>query len=66
MFLIIRLNKPSALRLKRQSNRVTDIFWDAKDDFGEKVARGIYVYELKVRSTAGGSVAKKTEKLLIL
>lgn len=47
-------------------NRVNNIFWDAKDDFGEKVARGIYVYELKVRSTNGGFVAKKTEKLFIL
>lgn len=47
-------------------NRVNNIFWDAKDDFGEKVARGIYVYELKVRSTKSNSVAKKTEKLLIL
>ncbi len=47
-------------------NRVNDIFWDAKDDFGEKVARGVYVYELKVRSTTGDFVAKKIEKLLIL
>nr|WP_294899985.1 type IX secretion system sortase PorU [uncultured Pedobacter sp.] len=47
-------------------NRVNNIFWDAKDDFGGKVARGIYIYELKVRSTTNGFVAKKTEKLLIL
>lgn len=47
-------------------NRVNNIYWDAKDDFGEKIARGIYVYELKVRSTTSGFSAKKTEKLLIL
>ena len=47
-------------------NRVNNIFWDAKDDFGEKIARGIYVYELKVRCISNGAVAKKTEKLLIL
>ncbi|HEX7367709.1 MAG TPA: type IX secretion system sortase PorU [Pelobium sp.] len=47
-------------------NRVNNIFWDARDDYGEKVARGIYIYELKVRSIKNNFVVKKTEKLLIL
>ncbi|WP_017257115.1 type IX secretion system sortase PorU [Pedobacter arcticus] len=61
-----RLIKTINQSIYTTGNRVDNIFWDAKDDFGEKVARGIYVYELKVRSTTGGFVARKTEKLLIL
>lgn len=47
-------------------NRVNNIFWDARDDFGEKVARGVYIYELKISSTQNNLIAKKTQKLLIL
>jgi hypothetical protein len=46
--------------------RVNDIFWDGKDDFGEKLARGIYVYELKVRSTISNQTIQKIEKLVLL
>ncbi|HET8829980.1 MAG TPA: FlgD immunoglobulin-like domain containing protein, partial [Pelobium sp.] len=61
-----RLIKTINQSIYTTGNRVDNIFWDAKDDYGEKVARGIYVYELKVRSSNGDFVAKKTEKLLIL
>ncbi|MFC5284446.1 type IX secretion system sortase PorU [Pedobacter alpinus] len=61
-----RLVKTINQTINTAGNRVNNIFWDAKDDFGEKIARGIYIYELKVRSTTGGITAKKTEKLLIL
>lgn len=46
--------------------RVGPIDWDGKDDFGDKIGKGIYVYKLKVRSSADGSVADKYEKLVIL
>lgn len=61
-----RLIKTINQTVNTTGNRVNNIYWDAKDDFGEKIARGIYVYELKVRSTISGFSAKKTEKLLIL
>jgi hypothetical protein len=47
-------------------NRVDGIFWDAKDNFGDKIGRGVYIYELKVRSNLTGETAKKTEKIVIL
>ncbi len=47
-------------------NRVTDIFWDGKDNFGEKIGRGVYIYELKVRSTSTGDSFQKIEKLVLL
>ena len=41
------------------------IKWDGLDDFGEKIGRGVYVYQLEVRSPNGDS-DRKTEKLVVL
>jgi len=43
-----------------------DLFWDARDDFGDKVAKGVYIYRLTVRSDQIGKQVSKTEKLVIL
>ena len=32
--------------------RVSDIAWDGKDDFGSKLAKGIYMYKIRVKSSA--------------
>ncbi len=45
--------------------RVGPIEWDGRDDFGGKIARGVYIYRLKVR-TSLGHIAEKYEKLVIL
>ena len=42
-----------------------DISWDGRDDFGQKLAKGVYVYKLTVRTPSGKS-AQKIEKLVIL
>ena len=42
-----------------------DISWDGRDDFGNKLAKGVYVYKLSVRAQ-NGKTAKKIEKLVIL
>lgn len=43
-----------------------DIQWDGKDDFGNKVAKGVYIYKLKVKSILTGEQVEKIEKLVIL
>ena len=43
-----------------------EINWDGKDDFGDKIGKGVYIYKLKVRSTTTGKTAEKFEKLVIL
>lgn len=43
-----------------------DVIWDGKDDFGEKVAKGTYVYKLKVKSERLNKQVVKIEKLVIL
>ncbi len=42
-----------------------DISWDGTDNYGNKLAKGVYIYKLNVR-TATGKSAKKIEKLVIL
>jgi hypothetical protein len=61
-----RLIKTINQLVNSTGNTVNDIFWDGKDDFGEKIARGVYIYELKVRSSVSGNSVQKIEKLVLL
>lgn len=45
--------------------RGTPIEWDGLDDHGQKLGRGVYVYNLKV-TTPDGQNAEKIEKLVVL
>jgi hypothetical protein len=45
--------------------RVEGIAWDGKDDFGDQLAKGVYVYRLSV-TTPDGKKAQKLEKLVLL
>lgn len=46
-------------------NRSSDVEWDARDEYGDKIGRGVYIYRLRVQ-TAEGKAAEKLEKLFIL
>jgi hypothetical protein len=39
--------------------------WDGKDDYGDKLANGVYIYKCKL-SSAGNKTVEKIEKLVIL
>jgi hypothetical protein len=43
-----------------------DIRWDGKDDFGDKIGKGVYIYKLTVKSTTSNKKAEKYEKLVLL
>lgn len=43
-----------------------EITWDGKDDFGDKIGKGVYIYKLTVKSTITNSKTEKFEKLVIL
>ena len=43
-----------------------EITWDGKDDFGDRIGKGVYVYKLTVKSTLSDKKAEKIEKLVIL
>lgn len=50
--------------------RVTDISWNGRDEYGDVLARGVYLYRIKVRGTdvSGGTATAESafEKLVIL
>ena len=43
-----------------------EINWNGKDDFGDSIGKGVYVYKLTVRSTLTNMKSEKFEKLVIL
>jgi len=45
--------------------RASPIPWDGRDDFGDEIGKGVYVYMLKVKNSSG-QFSQKTEKLVIL
>ena len=45
--------------------RSDPIPWDGRDDFGDKIGKGTYLYRLRVRA-ADGTQAEKIEKIVIL
>lgn len=51
---------------KGTSNLSRNIVWDGRDDFGDKIGKGVYVYKLKVRSNQLNKQVEKIEKLVIL
>jgi hypothetical protein len=48
-----------------EGNRSNPINWDGRDDFGDKIGKGVYIYRLKVKNSTGSS-AEQIEKLVIL
>jgi hypothetical protein len=43
-----------------------DIVWDGRDDFGDRIGKGVYVYKITVKSTLTNQQIEKFEKLVIL
>ncbi|RYG38442.1 MAG: T9SS type A sorting domain-containing protein, partial [Chitinophagaceae bacterium] len=43
-----------------------EVTWDGRDDFGDRIGKGVYIYKLSVRSTLTNARAEKIEKLVIL
>jgi hypothetical protein len=60
-----KLVKTLQQNILNEGYRSTSITWDGLDDYGDQLAKGVYVYRLKVR-TENYSVAEKYQKLVIL
>ncbi len=43
-----------------------DITWDGRDDFGDRIGKGVYIYKLTVKSLISNTQTEKYEKLVIL
>lgn len=46
-------------------NRSIELAWDGKDEWGEKVGRGIYIYRISIKA-ANGKTARQWGKMAIL
>ncbi|MCX7606421.1 MAG: type IX secretion system sortase PorU [Bacteroidia bacterium] len=48
------------------SNLCQEIVWDGLDSYGDRLARGVYIYRLEIRNPATGEAAYAQEKLVLL
>ena len=64
--LVRTLNGQTTGGNKAVSSLSKDIIWDGRDDFGDKIGKGVYVYKLKVRSNRLNKQVEKIQKLVIL
>ncbi len=60
-----KLVKTINQQVKTNGYRSEGIAWDGRDDFGDEIGRGVYVYQLSAKTTEG-DVASKIEKLVLL
>ena len=52
-------------RIHNEGFRSQGISWDGRDDYGDKLAQGVYLYNLKVVNEQGIS-SDKTESMFLL
>ncbi len=64
--LVRTLNGQTNEGLKVTSTLSRDIVWDGRDDFGDKIGKGVYIYKLTVQSNVLNKKVEKIEKLVIL
>jgi hypothetical protein len=50
--------------VNQQGFRSEGIVWDGKDSFGDKLAKGVYIYQVLVKNSLN-EIARKTEKLVL-
>jgi hypothetical protein len=48
-----------------KGNRSSAIVWDGRDEYGDRIGKGVYLYRLTVRNSQG-ETAEKIEKIAIL
>ena len=64
--LVKTINGQTAASSKITSSLSRDIVWDGRDDFGDKIGKGVYVYKLTVHSKELNKTVEKFQKLVIL
>jgi len=59
-----RIIKTLKKAINTEGNRSNEVEWDGRDEFGDKVGRGVYLYELSV--SAPGTRSKSTLQKLVV
>ena len=60
-----KLVKSIEQQIHQNGFRVDGIKWDGRDDFGDLIGKGVYVYKVELRNETGEK-AEQFEKLVIL
>jgi hypothetical protein len=60
-----RLVKTIQNQVNTQGFTTRGLFWDGRDDYGDKLANGVYIYRLQYQNNEGKR-AEETEKLVII
>lgn len=60
-----KLVKTITQTARQNGFRTEPIAWDGRDDFGDRIGKGVYVYKVEIRNKDGQS-AEQYEKLVIL
>jgi flagellar hook assembly protein FlgD len=60
-----KLIKTLSTDLLSAKSHFEDISWDGRDEYGDVIGKGVYIYKVKVK-TPSSKVEEKFEKLVIL
>lgn len=60
-----RLTKTLSTQMVAATSHFDQISWNGLDEYGDKLANGVYIYKVRVRSASGKST-EATQKLVIL
>ncbi|HSZ25124.1 MAG TPA: type IX secretion system sortase PorU, partial [Cytophagaceae bacterium] len=61
-----KLVKSLQTQVFASESHFSDLDWNGRDDFGDRLGRGVYVYRVWVSAPRDGSTVHKFEKLVIL
>jgi len=64
--LVKTINGQTSGGSKVTSSLSKDLVWDGRDDFGDRIGKGVYIYKLTVRSNELNKQVEKIQKLVIL
>ena len=60
-----KIIKTLSRTINTPGNRSSDIEWDGRDEYGDKIGRGVYLYRLTVQS-ADGKKASRLQRLVLI
>jgi hypothetical protein len=60
-----KLVKTISTNYYTEGNRSIPIAWDGRDDYGDRIGRGVYIYKVRLKNEQQ-QIAQKIEKLVIL
>jgi hypothetical protein len=60
-----KIIKTLSQTINTPGNRSSDIEWDGRDEYGDKIGRGVYLYRLTVRSP-DGKQASRLQRLVLI